>query len=102
MVPQYLIKKTKPKNFVNHFHIFYKLFASYMMTFRKNRCVCILSNPWWHPLGCIEKSYTAMHVATNTSEFKGSVLVSAAIGNKSTTRPPLPPPRCGGEWKENR
>jgi len=29
-------------------------------------------------------------------------LVSAAAGNKSATRPPLPPPRCGGEWKENR
>ena len=28
------------------------------------------------------------------------VLVSAAAGNKSATRPPLPPPRCGGEWKE--
>jgi len=27
-------------------------------------------------------------------------LVSAAAGNKSATRPPLPPPRCGGEWKE--
>jgi len=30
------------------------------------------------------------------------VLVSAAAGNKSAMRPPLPPPRCGGEWKENR
>ena len=30
------------------------------------------------------------------------VLVLAAAGNKSATRPPLPPPRCGGEWKENR
>jgi len=30
----------------------------------------------------------------------GSVLVSAAAGNKSATRPPLPPPACGGEWKE--
>ena len=29
-----------------------------------------------------------------------SVLVSAAAGNKSATRPPLPPPACGGEWKE--
>jgi len=29
-------------------------------------------------------------------------LVSAAAGNKSATRPPLPLPRCGGEWKENR
>ena len=28
------------------------------------------------------------------------VLVSAAAGNKSATRPPLPPPACGGEWKE--
>jgi len=28
------------------------------------------------------------------------VLVSAAAGNKSATRPPLPPPVCGGEWKE--
>ena len=28
------------------------------------------------------------------------VLVSAAASNKSTTRPPLPPPACGGEWKE--
>jgi len=28
------------------------------------------------------------------------VLVSAAAGNKSATRPPLPPPRCRGEWKE--
>jgi len=26
----------------------------------------------------------------------------AAAGNKSTTWPPLPPPACGGEWKENR
>jgi len=25
---------------------------------------------------------------------------SAAAGNKSATRLPLPPPRCGGEWKE--
>jgi len=24
----------------------------------------------------------------------------AADGNKSATRPPLPPPGCGGEWKE--
>jgi len=24
----------------------------------------------------------------------------AAAGNKSATRPPLPPPGCGGEWKE--
>ena len=24
----------------------------------------------------------------------------AAAGNKSATRPPLPPPWCGGEWKE--
>jgi len=23
-----------------------------------------------------------------------------AAGNKSDTRLPLPPPRCGGEWKE--
>ena len=23
-----------------------------------------------------------------------------AAGNKSTTLPPLPPPRCGGEWEE--
>jgi len=30
----------------------------------------------------------------------GAVLVSAATGNKSTTRPPLPLPVCGGEWKE--
>ena len=29
-----------------------------------------------------------------------SVSVSAAAGNKSATRPPLPPPACGGEWKE--
>jgi len=28
------------------------------------------------------------------------VSVSAAAGNKSSTRPPLPPPACGGEWKE--
>ena len=28
------------------------------------------------------------------------VLVLAAAGNKSATRPPLPPPGCGGEWKE--
>jgi len=28
------------------------------------------------------------------------VLVSAAAGNKSATRPPLPLPGCGGEWKE--
>jgi len=28
------------------------------------------------------------------------VLVSAAAGNKSATRPPLPPPACGGEWEE--
>jgi len=25
---------------------------------------------------------------------------SAAAGNKSATRPPFPPPGCGGEWKE--
>jgi len=24
----------------------------------------------------------------------------AAAGNKSATRPPLPPPLCRGEWKE--
>ena len=24
----------------------------------------------------------------------------AAAGNKSPMRPPLPPPGCGGEWKE--
>jgi len=24
----------------------------------------------------------------------------AAAGNKSATQPPLPPPGCGGEWKE--
>jgi len=24
----------------------------------------------------------------------------AAVSNKSTTRPPLPPLGCGGEWKE--
>jgi len=30
------------------------------------------------------------------------VLVLAAAGNKSATWPPLPPPGCGGEWKENR
>jgi len=24
----------------------------------------------------------------------------AAAGNKSATRPPLPPPECRGEWKE--
>jgi len=29
-----------------------------------------------------------------------TVLVSAAAGNKSATRPPLPLPACGGEWKE--
>jgi len=29
-----------------------------------------------------------------------SVLVLAAASNKSATRPPLPPPACGGEWKE--
>ena len=28
------------------------------------------------------------------------VSVSAAAGNKSATRLPLPPPACGGEWKE--
>jgi len=32
--------------------------------------------------------------------LSSDVLVSAATGNKSTTRPPLPPPGCGGEWKE--
>ena len=25
---------------------------------------------------------------------------SAAASNKRATRPPLHPPRCGGEWKE--
>jgi len=29
--------------------------------------------------------------------YRPFVLVSAAAGNKSTTRPPLPPPACGGE-----
>ena len=29
-----------------------------------------------------------------------NVLVLAAAGNKSATRPLLPPPGCGGEWKE--
>jgi len=29
-----------------------------------------------------------------------NVLVSAAAGNKSATRPPLPPLGCGEEWKE--
>jgi len=28
------------------------------------------------------------------------VLVSAAAGNKSATRPPLSPPACTGEWKQ--
>jgi len=28
------------------------------------------------------------------------VLVSAATGNKSATRPPLPLPGYGGEWKQ--
>ena len=28
-----------------------------------------------------------------------SVLVSAAAGNKSAIRHPIPPPGCGGEWK---
>ena len=28
------------------------------------------------------------------------VLVLAAASNKSVTRPPLPLPECGGEWKE--
>jgi len=28
------------------------------------------------------------------------VLVLAAAGNESATQPLLPPPRCGGEWKE--
>jgi len=28
------------------------------------------------------------------------VLVSAAVSNKSATRPPLPLPGCGEEWKE--
>jgi len=27
-------------------------------------------------------------------------VVLAAAGNRSTTRPPLPPLGCGGEWKE--
>jgi len=31
---------------------------------------------------------------------KINVLVSAAASNKSAMRPPLPPPVCGGEWKE--
>jgi len=29
-----------------------------------------------------------------------SVLVLAAAGNKSAMWPPIPLPRCGGEWKE--
>jgi len=33
----------------------------------------------------------------NKNLDRQSVLVSAAAGNKSTTRPPLPPPACGGE-----
>ena len=33
-------------------------------------------------------------------ELKDNILVLAAAGNKSATRPPLPPPRCGGEWEE--
>ena len=33
---------------------------------------------------------------------KASVLVSAAAGNKSATRPPLPPPACGAEWKKKK
>jgi len=36
----------------------------------------------------------------NTISNNGSVLVLAAAGNKSATRPPLPLPGCGGEWKE--
>ena len=32
--------------------------------------------------------------------LKGDVLVLAAAGNKSATRPPLPLPRCRGERKE--
>jgi len=36
----------------------------------------------------------------STLGAKFNVLVLAAAGNKSATRPPLPTPRCGGEWKE--
>ena len=32
--------------------------------------------------------------------YSGGCSGSAAAGNKSTTRPPLPPLGCGGEWKE--
>ena len=38
--------------------------------------------------------------ARNTTKILVCVSVSAAAGNKSATRPPLPPPACGGEWKE--
>jgi len=34
------------------------------------------------------------------STLHPGVLVLAAAGNKSTTRPPIPLPGCGGEWKE--
>jgi len=36
----------------------------------------------------------------NINRGKRGVLDLAAAGNKSVTRPPLPPPGCGGEWKE--
>jgi len=41
-------------------------------------------------------------VVLNVKRVKGDdlpILVSAAAGNKSTTRPPLPLSGCGGDWK---
>ena len=51
----------------------------------------------WSP--CVNQALLTLNPLPRDSKFN-SVLVSAAAGNKSATRPPLPPPACGGEWKE--
>ena len=43
---------------------------------------------------------TFTHLNSVCVRHISSVLVLAAAGNKSATRPPLPPPGCGGERKE--
>ena len=52
--------------------------------------------------GSVEMIFKSSRLALELYVFSkySNVLVSAAAGNKSATWPPLPPPACGGEWKE--
>jgi len=45
-------------------------------------------------------AYNLLEAVKIQEELCIYVLVSAAAGNKSATQPTLPPPACGGEWKE--